>query len=348
MAEELLRVQDVVKHFELPGVLLGASVKVRALDGVSLVLHKGESLGVVGESGCGKTTLSRVILRLLAPTSGQLFFKGADITHLHGRQLRHLRRAMQVVFQDPYGSLNPRMRVREILGEPLRVHFDGSTDQCQALIVEIAHLVGLGEEALDRYPHEFSGGQRQRIAIARALILRPDIVVADEPVSALDVSIRAQILNLLKTLQARLSLSYIFVSHDIGAVRFLCQTVIVMYLGRVVEEGPAEEVFRRPAHPYTIALMASVPSPAHADQDTPPMAMGEVPSPISPPSGCHFHPRCPHRMPVCSDTVPALLPADGGRRVACHLVPARVSAAGSVVIEFSVPQIQPNHKGDLQ
>lgn len=322
MAEELLRVQNVVKHFELPAAFLGSGDKVRALDGVSLILHKGESLGIVGESGCGKTTLSRVILRLLAPTSGQLFFKGEDITHVHGGQLRHLRKAMQVVFQDPYGSLNPRMRVREILGEPLRVHFEGTSEQSKALIVEIAKLVGLDEQALDRYPHEFSGGQRQRIAIARALILRPDIMVADEPVSALDVSIRAQILNLLKTLQTRMSLSYIFVSHDIGAVRFLCQNVIVMYLGRVVEEGPVEEVFRRPAHPYTTALMASVPSLTHAASRDRVIAMGEVPSPINPPSGCHFHPRCSHRMLICNETAPTLLPTDGGRRVACHLYPS--------------------------
>lgn len=328
MAEELLRAQDVVKHFDLPGAWLGASHRVRALDGISLVLHRGESLGVVGESGCGKTTLSRVILRLLAPTSGRVFFKEEDITALHGGQLSHVRRAMQVVFQDPYGSLNARMRVRQILDEPLRVHFDGGAQQRRALVAEMAQMVGLGEQALERHPHEFSGGQRQRIAIARALILRPDMVVADEPVSALDVSIRAQILNLLKSLQARLGLSYLFVSHDLGAVRFLCQKVIVMYLGRVVEEGPVEDVFRRPAHPYTAALMASLPSPGQGRQSIGAVARGEAPSPITPPSGCHFHPRCPHRMPVCSDSAPVLLPADGQRRVACHLVSSPSAATG--------------------
>ena len=319
----LLRAEHVKKYFPIrSGVLLQREVaRVHAVDDVSIELRTGETLGLVGESGCGKSTLARCIARLYPLTAGSVVFEGQDISRLSRRQLRPVRRELQMVFQDPYASLNPRKRVGEILSEPLRIHRHGNRDEIKRRVRELLELVGLSPEHINRYPHEFSGGQRQRIGVARALALHPKLIIADEPVSALDVSIQAQVINLLDDLQDELSLTYVFIAHDLGVVRHVSDRIAVMYLGKIVEVSPAEELYHRPIHPYTEALLSAVPIP---DPDLSArreriVLEGDVPSPISPPSGCRFHPRCRYATEICAQEEPPLV-AHGaaGHVAACH------------------------------
>ncbi len=325
-SDEILRVRDLKVHFPVTsGVVFRKQVaSVRAVDGVSFDLRRGETLGLVGESGCGKSTTGLAVLRMLEPTAGSIEFEGEDITHFDKARMRPLRRRIQMVYQDPFGSLNPRMRVRDIVGEPLQVH--GLAENRRAYEERIAFLldtVGLLPYMADRYPHEFSGGQRQRIGIARALAVEPSLIICDEPVSALDVSIQAQVVNVFVDLQQRLGLSYLFVAHDLAVVRHVSDRIAVMYLGRIVEIAPRDDIYREPLHPYTKALMAAVPVAdpvVEAQRERVPL-QGEVPSPLSPPSGCRFHPRCPFAMDVCRSVDPVLTDMGGGRSVACHLYP---------------------------
>jgi oligopeptide/dipeptide ABC transporter ATP-binding protein len=319
----LLRAENLTKYFPIrQGVLFRREVgRVHAVDGVSFELRAGETLGLVGESGCGKSTLARCLSRIYEITSGTLIFEGTDITRYSRRQLRPVRRDLQMVFQDPYASLNPRKRVGAIIADPLRIHHAGSREQIRDRVIELLQVVGLSAEQVNRYPHEFSGGQRQRIGVARALALRPKLVIADEPVSALDVSIRAQVINLLDDLQDDLALTYIFIAHDLGVVRHVSDRIAVMYLGKIVEISPAEELYERPAHPYTEALLSAVPVPdpdlSAARQQI--VLEGDVPSPISPPSGCRFHPRCRYATEICRTEEPQLeLRGSPGHLAACH------------------------------
>jgi peptide/nickel transport system ATP-binding protein/oligopeptide transport system ATP-binding protein len=304
---ELLRVQDLTKHFPVRGGLLRRKVgEVRAVDRVSFTLRAGETLSLVGESGCGKSTLGRVLLRLEQATSGQVHFEGRDLLAASRTEVFALRRQMQMIFQDPYSSLNPRLTVGESVEEPLAIHRQGRRAERRDAVVELFRRVGLKDEMLDRYPHEFSGGQRQRVGIARALALRPKLIVADEPVSALDVSVQAQVLNLMRGVQREFGLTYLFVSHDLAVVNFLSDRIAVMYLGRIVEIGTREEVFERTAHPYTRALIASSPVADPRKRNETPPILGEIPSPVHPPSGCHFHPRCPYAQERCRVEAPPL------------------------------------------
>ena len=315
---ELLRVDELAKHFASRG---GKGV-VRAVDGVSFTVKRGETLGIVGESGCGKSTLARTVLRLVEPTAGRIEFDGTDLRALDHRALRAMRREMQIVSQDPYASLDPRLKVGAIVAEPLEIHRVGDRASRKKAVLELLDTVGLEADAAERYPHEFSGGQRQRIGIARALALRPKIIIADEPVSALDVSIRSQILNLLVELKRQFSLSYIFISHDLAVVEHVSDTVAVMYLGRIVETASADDLFARPSHPYTEALLSAVPRPDVERRAGRIVLEGEMPDPESPPSGCPFHPRCPKAMDICRTTVPSERDiGHAGRRhvVRCHL-----------------------------
>ncbi len=317
----LLEVEGLTKHFPVRRGVLGRSTElIRAVDAISFTIEAGATLGLVGESGCGKTTTSKLVLGLERPTAGAIRFQGADVLALDRAGLRGYRRAVQAVFQDPYASLDPRMRVGSIVAEPLVINEPLDASARRRRVLELLDLVGLPARAAVLFPHEFSGGQRQRVAIARALALSPRLVVLDEPVSALDVSIRAQILNLLRDLQKRLGVSYLFIAHDLAAVAHMSHTIAVMYLGQIVERGPAEAVSLAPRHPYTQALFAAA---LPIDFDTPrgEVALsGEVPSPLNPPGGCRFHPRCPHVMPRCATEEPRLRP-DSNRLVACHLYP---------------------------
>ncbi len=323
MAENLVEIRDLVKEFPVTGGLLQRRVAtVNAVAGVDLDIVKGEALGLVGESGCGKTTLGRMLVRLLEPTSGTISFGGADITHVKGRNLKPFRRRMQIIFQDPYGSLDPRSQVGDSIAEGLRLHGVGDKDEREERVKEMLEIVGLQGSHAGRYPHEFSGGQRQRIGIARALILKPDLVVADEPVSALDVSVQAQILNLLRELQAELELTLLFIAHNLAVVEHISDRVAVMYLGRIVELTDRDTLYRDARHPYTEALLSAIPIP---DPDRPrnrQILRGEIPSPLNPPFGCHFHPRCPiARKGVCDMQYPDLRATDEApdHLVACHL-----------------------------
>ena len=315
----LLEAHDVTKHFRIGSRFAANGIQtVHALDGVSISVDRGETLALVGESGCGKSTLGRCLLRLYTLTSGQVRFDDTDITSLSQSRLRPLRPRMQMVFQDPYASLNPRRRVGDLLAEPLRVHTKWNRARVAGRLGELMDLVGLPREHLARFPHEFSGGQRQRIGIARALALEPALVVADEPVSALDVSVQAQIVNLLMDLQQRLGLTYVFIAHDLSVVRQIANRTAVMYLGTIVETGPTEAVFTRPAHPYTDALISAVPEAEATRRRGRVVLGGEVPSPLAPPPGCRFHTRCPRAQERCRVEVPMLRPFGGGRSVACH------------------------------
>jgi len=321
-SDQLLVANDVFKHFPIKkGILLQREIaRVHAVDGVSFDVRHGETLGLVGESGCGKSTLGRCLIRLYTLTGGSITFDGRDISRLSRRDLRPLRRQMQMVFQDPYASLNPRKRVGTIISDPMRINGEGDRRRRKLRVQELLSLVGLNPEHYNRYPHEFSGGQRQRIGVARALALNPKLIVADEPVSALDVSIQAQVVNLLDDLQDELGLTYVFIAHDLSVVRHVSDRIAVMYLGKLVEVSPAEELYRRPVHPYTEALLSAVPipDPEVVERRERIVLVGDVPSPIAPPSGCRFHPRCRYATEICRTDEPPLLEHGPGHIAACH------------------------------
>lgn len=317
--EVLMEVRDLTKYFPITGGLFSRVVgQVKAVDGVSFDLRRGETLGLVGESGCGKTTTGRAVLRLIEPTSGTIKFEGKDITHVNKQQMRALRRQMQIIFQDPFGSLNPRMSVGQIIEEPLVIHHMGSRKEREARVRELLDVVGLASYHLRRYPHEFSGGQRQRIGIARALALNPKLIVADEPVSALDVSIQSQILNLLEDLQAEFGLTYLFIAHGLNVIRHISDRVGVMYLGAMAEIASSEDIYRKPLHPYTEALFSAIPIPNPDIKRERIILQGDVPSPVNPPAGCRFHTRCPIAQEKCRIDRPILKQSEPDHWVACH------------------------------
>jgi oligopeptide transport system ATP-binding protein len=328
VAEPLLQVTDLKKHFPIKRGLLSRTVgQVRAVDGVSFSIQAGEVLGLVGESGCGKTTTGRCILRLIEPTSGSVRFEGREVLTLGRRALRSLRREMQIVFQDPYSSLNPRLTVGSMLGEALAIHRLARGAAARERVAELLTLVGLSPDHARRYPHEFSGGQRQRIGVARALAVSPRLIVADEPVSALDVSIQAQIINLLRELQRKMNLTYLFVAHDLSVVEFISDRVAVMYLGKIVEMAGGVDLYRRPLHPYTVSLLSAIPVPDPDRKRARIVLKGDVPSPARPPSGCRFHPRCFMAREICAHEEPPLVQVNAGHWSACHF--ASELASGS-------------------
>ena len=316
----LLTVNHLTKHFHIKrGFPKSVSYTVKAVDDVSFQINRQEAFGLAGESGCGKSTVGRCVLRLIEPDSGQVFLQETNITGLKDQELRSIRKKMQIIFQDPYSSLNPRRTIGQTLEEPMRVHKLCENDKIRETVVDLLENVGLSAGVIDKYPHEFSGGQRQRVGIARALLFNPELIVADEAVSALDVSIQMQILQLLQDLQEKLSLSYLFISHDLAVVRYFCQRVAIMYLGKFVELGTVTQIFDEPLHPYTLTLRNASPIPDPSIKQTFAQLKGEVPSPISPPQGCHFHPRCAKAKDICSREYPKWIELGEGRGVACHL-----------------------------
>jgi oligopeptide/dipeptide ABC transporter ATP-binding protein len=318
--DTLVRVEELLKYFPVQGsVFRGDSLQVHAVDDVNLEIQRGETLGLVGESGCGKSTLGKLILGLVKPTAGRVLFEGIDLSTIGRHDMKHLRRRMQIIFQDPFSSLNPRRTVQSTLMEPLTIHAIGTRSQRHEKVIALLDEVGLSPEHLKRYPHEFSGGQRQRIGIARALALNPSLIVADEPVSALDVSIRSQVLNLLEDLQEKHGLTYLFISHDLSVVEHIADRVAVMYLGKIVEIGAKMSIYENPLHPYTEALLSAVPIPDPARKQKRIILRGDVPSPIDPPAGCRFHPRCWLMIPVCRELEPPLVDVGGGHMAACHV-----------------------------
>jgi peptide/nickel transport system ATP-binding protein len=328
--EPLLELTDLTKHFPVRGGIFGRRAAiVRAVDGVSLAIPPGETLGLVGESGSGKSTLARTVLRLIDPTAGSIRFMGHDITSISQRELRPLRRHMQMIFQDPFGSLNPRMTVGQIVGEPFAIHGIASGSDRASRVESLLARVGLRPEFVNRYPHEFSGGQRQRVGIARALAVQPSLILADEPISALDVSIQAQIVNLLVDLQEEFRLTYLFIAHDLRMVEFISDRVAVMYLGKIVELAPSQDLYRSPKHPYTQALLSAIPVQDPSQRREHSGVSGEVPSPARPPPGCAFHPRCPHAMERCRREVPSSYDVGSGHTVACFLVENEASAVAA-------------------
>jgi len=319
--ETLLDVSDLKKHFPIRGGVLGRTVGyVYAVDGVSFKIGKGETMGLVGESGCGKTTVGRCVLRLIEPTAGEILFEGLDITKIDHKQMAKLRPKMQIVFQDPYASLNPRMTIKDIVGEPMLVNGIARGLELRQRVLELLLMVGLTEDHMNRFPHEFSGGQRQRIGVARALSLNPEFIVLDEPTSSLDVSVQAQTLNMLQDLQKKLGLTYLFISHNLSVIKHMSERIAVMYLGKIVEIASKVELFRSQLHPYTQALFAAIPIPDPEISRERIVLGGDVPSPVNPPSGCRFHPRCPRMIPVCKEQEPQLIEVTKHHYVACHLV----------------------------
>lgn len=321
MAEAILKVENIKKHFPItdPLPFKKSTQSVKAVDGVSFDVFPGETLGIVGESGCGKSTMARLVNQLIRPTDGKVLFKGQDLANLAEKDLRDSRRSIQMVFQNPYASLDPRKTIRQLLAEPLEIHRVGNRKSRNERVIELLEVVGLSSYHADRYPHEFSGGQRQRINIARALALNPDVIICDEPVSALDVSVQAQVINLLKDLQKQFGLTYIFISHDLNVVRYMCDRIAVMYLGKIVEIGTYKEIYENPLHPYTKALLSAVPTESPYEKKERIILKGDVPSPVNPPPGCNFHKRCPFAMEICKTAVPELEQQDAQQQVACHL-----------------------------
>lgn len=322
MHEVLVEVNDLKKHFPIsnPIPFKKSTSSVQAVNGVNFHIYKGETLGVVGESGCGKSTMARLVNQLIRPTEGAVVYQGRDLTQLRGEDLRHIRKDIQMIFQDPYASLDPRKKIGDLIAEPLVIHGIGNASTRKQKVQDMLEVVGLNRRFIDRYPHEFSGGQRQRINIARALVLNPKLVICDEPVSALDVSVQAQVINLLKELQKEFQLTYLFISHDLNVVRYMCDRIAVMYLGRVVEIGTYEEIYSQPKHPYTQALFSAIPKENPFEEKEKIILKGSVPSPIHPPSGCTFHERCPFAMDICKTVLPEPVTQEATHQASCHLI----------------------------